>query len=87
MLGTDNVPGLYLLAASDIFNILYSGNHGDDLGLWVSFYEIYCGQLFDLLNDRTKLVIFNEHIITERGERSIRDIKREGLRGLSGRAL
>ncbi|XP_031564538.1 kinesin-like protein KIF24 [Actinia tenebrosa] len=55
MLGTDNIPGLYLLAASDIFSILYSGNHGNDLGLWVSFYEIYCGQLFDLLNERSKL--------------------------------
>ena len=43
------IPGLYLLAAYDIFTLLqnYKG-----FSIWVSFYEIYCGKLFDLLNDR-----------------------------------
>jgi len=44
------VPGLYLLAAYDIIQYL---NMYTDLELYISFYEIYCGKLFDLLNDRS----------------------------------
>lgn len=41
------VRGLYLLAAFDIFEIVKQHR---DLSVWVSFYEIYCGKLYDLLN-------------------------------------
>jgi len=46
--------GLYVLAASDIFSML---NHPDYVNIipHVSFYEIYQGQLYDLLNARKKL--------------------------------
>jgi kinesin family protein 2/24 len=44
------VPGLFLLAASEIFTKI-AQNHLS-FSVWVSFYEIYCGKLFDLLNDR-----------------------------------
>lgn len=47
-----SVPGLYLLAAYDIINLL---NSYPDLFLQVSFYEIYCGKLYDLLNKRVLL--------------------------------
>ena len=51
MMGTSDgqVPGLYLLAAYDIIQLL---NMYSDLELYLSFYEIYCGKLFDLLNNR-----------------------------------
>ena len=54
MLGGNSVPGLYQLAAQDVFDIIASGQYGADLHVWVSFFEIYCGQLFDLLNKRNR---------------------------------
>jgi len=55
MMGTSDgkVPGLYLLASFDIINYL---QQFPDLVLCVSFYEIYCGKLYDLLNHRKDLV-------------------------------
>ena len=58
MLGNEEVQGIYILAASEIFTKLHNETHGKGLGLWISFYEIYCGQLFDLLNGRAKYVCF-----------------------------
>ena len=51
MMGTSDasVPGLYLLASYDVVNFL---NQYEDLELYLSFYEIYCGKLYDLLNNR-----------------------------------
>ena len=43
------IPGLYLLAAYDIFSLL---QNYQNFSIWISFYEIYCGKLFDLLNER-----------------------------------
>lgn len=47
-------PGLYLLAAQDIFALLEQPNY-KHLGVYVSFYEIYCSKLHDLLNERQLL--------------------------------
>lgn len=44
-------PGMYLLAANDIFTLLES-DHYSSFHIKLSFYEIYCGKLFDLLNER-----------------------------------
>jgi kinesin family protein 2/24 len=38
----------------DIFKILENENF-NHLEVWVSFYEIYCGKLYDLLNDKALL--------------------------------
>lgn len=54
MMGKENSPGLYLLAAYDIFTLLQNKEYSG-LSIWVSFYEIYCGKLFDLLNGRNSL--------------------------------
>ena len=52
MMGTSDgsVSGMYTLASYDIVDLLkaYEG-----LDLFISFYEIYCGKLYDLLNKRT----------------------------------
>ncbi|XP_075247366.1 uncharacterized protein LOC142340578 isoform X2 [Convolutriloba macropyga] len=53
IMGSGNIshnPGLYLLAADQIFRTLRSGQI-----VYVAFFEIYCGQLYDLLNGRAKL--------------------------------
>ncbi|KAL4228105.1 Kinesin-like protein kif24 [Mactra antiquata] len=55
MIGNREVPGLYLLAAHDIFSIIEARQYGSGIKVWVSFFEIYCGQLFDLLNKRNRL--------------------------------
>ncbi|KAI7853209.1 P-loop containing nucleoside triphosphate hydrolase protein [Circinella umbellata] len=46
--------GLYVLAARDIFHMLRQPEY-QHLTAWIGFYEIYQGQLYDLLNNRKKL--------------------------------
>ena len=46
-------PGIYYLGAEDIFMLKKSAN--SNLSISVSFFEIYCGKLFDLLNNREPL--------------------------------
>lgn len=48
------VPGLYLLSCYDVFSYIRKEEYSD-LQIWVSFYEIYCNKLFDLLNDKAVL--------------------------------
>ncbi|KAM9098174.1 kinesin-like protein KIF24 [Sarcophilus harrisii] len=55
MIGTHQNPGLYALAAEDIFKQIDQVQPKRDLSVWISFYEIYCGQLYDLLNGRKRL--------------------------------
>eukprot|EP01064_Diplonema_japonicum_P033054 TRINITY_DN6424_c0_g4_i2.p1 TRINITY_DN6424_c0_g4~~TRINITY_DN6424_c0_g4_i2.p1 ORF type:complete len:398 (+),score=100.25 TRINITY_DN6424_c0_g4_i2:23-1195(+) len=65
MLGKKGDKGVYLLAAEDIFNKVNGGVKATQ-GVFVSFYEIYGRKLFDLLNERAKL------IAREDGDKNIR---------------
>ena len=47
------IPGLFLLASDEIFQRI--SQQQIRLQVWVSFYEIYSGKLFDLLNNRNTL--------------------------------
>ncbi|KAL0205545.1 hypothetical protein P9112_000852 [Eukaryota sp. TZLM1-RC] len=49
-----NMPGLYVLAARDIFALLQNPQY-HNFTACVSFFEIYAGKLFDLLNNRKRL--------------------------------
>jgi kinesin family protein 2/24 len=53
-----SIPGLYLLASYDIIHLLQSY---PQLELQVSFYEIYCGKLYDLLNNRELVHCREDH--------------------------
>ncbi|CAO3699818.1 unnamed protein product [Rhizopus stolonifer] len=46
--------GLYIMAARDIFSMLRKPEN-EHLTAWIGLYEIYQGQLYDLLNERKKL--------------------------------
>ncbi|XP_044053578.1 uncharacterized protein LOC122876847 isoform X2 [Siniperca chuatsi] len=48
-------PGLYALAVRDIFAHLSTTHTRSPLLVYVSFFEIYCGQLYDLLDHRKRL--------------------------------
>ncbi|CAG8786720.1 15870_t:CDS:2 [Cetraspora pellucida] len=50
----DDKQGLYVLAARDIFDLLQRPEYSH-LASYIGFYEIYQGQLYDLLNQRKKL--------------------------------
>lgn len=49
-----NIPGMYLLAAYDIFTLLNDPQY-QGFSIRLSFFEIYCGKLFDLLNKRNSV--------------------------------
>ncbi|CAH1798118.1 unnamed protein product [Owenia fusiformis] len=74
MMGTDNAPGLYMLGARDIVNMLQPGHK-----IWISYFEIYCGQLFDLLNKRKRLHVrenqFGKVCVTGRMETEVKDLR------------
>ncbi|CCW64230.1 unnamed protein product [Phytomonas sp. EM1] len=65
MLGKGEEPGLYALAAHDLYERLGAG--GD---LVVSFYEIYGGRLYDLLNRRRLLRCLED----DKGKVNVRDL-------------
>lgn len=50
----DPKQGLYIMAARDIFAMLREPEN-QHLSAWIGLYEIYQGQLYDLLNERKKL--------------------------------
>ena len=52
--GIISTPGLYLLSGFDIFKFLSFPEYSH-LYATIAFYEIYCGKLFDLLNNRSSL--------------------------------
>lgn len=51
----DRKQGLYIQATNDIFHFLNQPQH-QSLEACVGYYEIYQGQLFDLLNNRRRLI-------------------------------
>ncbi|XP_076331186.1 kinesin-like protein KIF2A isoform X3 [Tachypleus tridentatus] len=57
----DCTKGIYALAANDVFKILNSAKYrSEDLIVASSFFEIYSGKVFDLLNNKAKLRVLED---------------------------
>lgn len=56
MTGNSKDIGLYQRAGQDIFSFIEQNSHSKKTVV-MSFFEIYCGKIFDLLNNRSKLEI------------------------------
>lgn len=59
--GQDSSKGIYGLVAKDVFKLLRSPKYrSDDLMVVASFFEIYSGKVFDLLNNKEKLRVLED---------------------------
>ncbi|KAM6986775.1 kinesin-like protein KIF2A [Aplochiton taeniatus] len=57
----DCSKGIYALAARDVFLMLKKPNHKKlDLQVFATFFEIYSGKVFDLLNRKAKLRVLED---------------------------
>ncbi|XP_025108990.1 kinesin-like protein KIF2A isoform X1 [Pomacea canaliculata] len=57
----DCAKGIYCLAAKDVFRLLHSKYKKLDLVVGASFFEIYSGKVFDLLNKKLRLRVLEDH--------------------------
>ncbi|XP_070195318.1 kinesin-like protein KIF2A isoform X6 [Littorina saxatilis] len=57
----DCAKGIYCLAAKDVFRLLNSKYKKFDLSVGASFFEIYSGKVFDLLNNKVRLRVLEDH--------------------------
>ncbi|XP_076441077.1 kinesin-like protein KIF2A [Babylonia areolata] len=57
----DCAKGIYCLAAKDVFRLLNSKYKKLDLVVGASFFEIYSGKVFDLLNNKVRLRVLEDH--------------------------
>lgn len=57
----DSTKGIYALVARDVFKMLRSPKYrNENLSVYASFFEIYSGKVFDLLNDKAKLRVLED---------------------------
>ncbi|XP_029380735.1 kinesin-like protein KIF2C isoform X2 [Echeneis naucrates] len=57
----NSAKGIYALAAQDVFHYLNHRRYADlDLSVYVSFFEIYNGKVYDLLNKKAKLRVLED---------------------------
>lgn len=56
----DCAKGIYALAARDVFRLLNTKYKKHDLTVFASFFEIYSGKVFDLLNHKLKLRVLED---------------------------
>lgn len=57
---TDYSHGVYAQTARDIFHRLSLPQYRSSIEAYVTFYEIYCGKVFDLLNNKKRLRVLED---------------------------
>jgi kinesin family protein 2/24 len=57
---TDYTHGIYAQTACDIFQRLSVPQYRSSVEIFVTFYEIYCGKVFYLLNNKTRLRVLED---------------------------
>lgn len=56
----DCSKGIYAQTARDVFKQIH-GKYKGQLEVYCTFFEIYCGKVFDLLNNKKKLRVLEDH--------------------------
>ena len=56
----DCSKGIYALTARDVFKQIH-GKFKGQLDVTCTFFEIYCGKVYDLLNNKKKLRVLEDH--------------------------
>ncbi|CAF0789908.1 unnamed protein product [Brachionus calyciflorus] len=56
----DCSKGIYALTARDVFKQI-NGKFKGQLDVYCTFFEIYCGKVYDLLNNKKKLRVLEDH--------------------------
>ena len=70
----DCSKGIYALTARDVFKQIH-GKFKGSLDVFCTFFEIYCGKVYDLLNNKKKLRVLEDH----KNQVQVVDIKEQPL--------
>ena len=75
----DYSHGIYVQTARDIFHRLSQPQYRSSIEIFVAFYEIYCGKVFDLLNNKKRLRVLEDQKglvqVCERKEKQVKSVQ------------
>ena len=75
----DYSKGVYAQTARDIFDRLGRPEHRSSIEIYVTFYEIYCGKVFDLLNNKKRLRVLEDQNglvqVCDRKEQQVKSVE------------
>ena len=76
---TDYSHGVYAQTARDIFQRLSLPQYRSSVEIFVTFYEIYCGKVFDLLNNKKRLRVLEDQKglvqVCDRKEQQVKSVQ------------
>ncbi|CAF1072579.1 unnamed protein product [Rotaria sp. Silwood1] len=75
----DYSHGIYAQTARDIFHRLSQPQYRSSIEIFVTFYEIYCGKVFDLLNNKKRLRVLEDQKglvqVCDRKEQQVKSVQ------------